>query len=81
MTTAPAPALDTLRANPDWANLPLFDRTGWSRVRFGDVVERRFRLPLRLVVVPESLAQKSQAFPPPPPESPPRSRVPQKRGG
>lgn len=35
MTTA----LDTLRANPDWASLPLFDRTGWSRVRFGDVVE------------------------------------------
>jgi len=36
MTTAPAP--DSLRANPDWASLPLFDRTGWSRVRFGDVV-------------------------------------------
>lgn len=31
-------AIDTLRANPDWANLPLFDRKGWSRVRFGDVV-------------------------------------------
>jgi hypothetical protein len=25
--------------NPDWARLPLFDRTGWTRVRFGDVVE------------------------------------------
>jgi type I restriction enzyme, S subunit len=25
--------------NPDWATLPLFDRTGWKRVRFGDVVE------------------------------------------
>lgn len=33
------PKLDTLRANPDWASLPLFDRKGWSRVRFGDVVE------------------------------------------
>ncbi len=28
-----------LRANPDWAKLPLFDRKGWKRVRFGDVVE------------------------------------------
>lgn len=28
-----------LRPNPDWAKLPLFDRTGWRRVRFGDVVE------------------------------------------
>ena len=25
--------------NPEWAKLPLFDRTGWKRVRFGDVVE------------------------------------------
>lgn len=25
--------------NPAWASLPLFDRTGWKRVRFGDVVE------------------------------------------
>lgn len=33
------PTLDTLRANPDWASLPLFDRKGWSRVRFGDVVK------------------------------------------
>lgn len=33
-------ALETLRVNPDWASLPLFDRTGWSRVRFGDVVKR-----------------------------------------
>ncbi len=29
----------TLRANPDWAQLPLFDRKGWRTVRFGDVVE------------------------------------------
>jgi len=28
-----------LRVNPDWAKLPLFDRSKWRRVRFGDVVE------------------------------------------
>ena len=28
-----------LRSNPNWASLPLFDRTNWKRVRFGDVVE------------------------------------------
>ena len=28
-----------LRTNPDWAKLPLFDRSKWQRVRFGDVVE------------------------------------------
>lgn len=28
-----------LKPNPDWARLPLFDRKGWKRVRFGDVVE------------------------------------------
>lgn len=27
------------KPNPAWASLPLFDRTGWKRVRFGDVVE------------------------------------------
>jgi len=32
-------ALAQLRVNPDWASLPLFNRTGWTRVRFGDVVE------------------------------------------
>lgn len=32
------PALDMLKPNPDWASLPLFDRKGWKRVRFGDVV-------------------------------------------
>ena len=26
--------------NPDWANLPLFDREGWERVHFGDVVDK-----------------------------------------
>jgi type I restriction enzyme S subunit len=31
-------ALSNLRINPEWAKLPLFDRKGWKRVRFGDVV-------------------------------------------
>ena len=26
--------------NPNWATLPLFDRSGWQRVRFGDVVKQ-----------------------------------------
>jgi len=29
---------EALRINPEWAKLPLFDRKGWKRVRFGDVV-------------------------------------------
>ena len=37
--TATLPALERLQPNPAWASLPLFDRTGWKRVRFGDVVE------------------------------------------
>ena len=37
--TTPRSTLSNLRPNPDWASLPLFDRTGWKRVRFGDVVE------------------------------------------
>jgi len=28
-----------LKPNPGWAALPLFDCTGWKRVRFDDVVE------------------------------------------
>jgi len=32
-------ALQDLVPNADWASLPLFDRTGWTRVKFGDVVE------------------------------------------
>lgn len=28
-----------LIANPAWAYLPLFDRTGWKRLRFGEVVD------------------------------------------
>lgn len=31
--------LVNLKPNLEWASLPLFDRTGWKRVRFGDVVE------------------------------------------
>jgi len=31
--------LEKLRVNPNWAKLPLFDRKGWKKVRFGDVVE------------------------------------------
>jgi type I restriction enzyme S subunit len=31
--------LANLKPNLEWASLPLFDRTGWKRVRFGDVVE------------------------------------------
>ena len=38
MTSARA-TLEQLRINPDWAKLPLFDRSKWKRVRFGDVVE------------------------------------------
>jgi type I restriction enzyme S subunit/type I restriction enzyme M protein len=37
--TAALPSLPTLPPNPAWASLPLFDRAGWKRVRFGDVVE------------------------------------------
>ena len=35
--------LANLKPNPAWAALPLFDRTGWRRVRFGDVVESLMR--------------------------------------
>ena len=40
-TTAgiPGKTLSDLRRNPLWSELPLFDRMGWKRVRFGDVVE------------------------------------------
>ena len=33
------PSFSGLRPNPDWAKLPLFDRSKWQRVRFGDVVK------------------------------------------
>jgi|694.fasta_scaffold22488_3 type I restriction enzyme S subunit len=32
--------LAKLKPNLEWASLPLFDRTGWKRVRFGDVVKQ-----------------------------------------
>lgn len=38
-TIAAPKMLESLRPNPDWASLPLFDRSEWKRVRFGDVVE------------------------------------------
>ena len=31
--------LAKLKPNVEWASLPLFDRTGWKRVRFGDFVK------------------------------------------
>ncbi len=31
--------LESVRINQDWAKLPLFDRSKWQRVKFGDVVE------------------------------------------
>jgi len=33
-------SLDALRVNPAWAKLPLFDRSKWKRVRFGEVVRQ-----------------------------------------
>lgn len=32
-------SLAKLKPNPEWALLPLFDRSNWKRVRFGEVVE------------------------------------------
>jgi hypothetical protein len=37
--TVTLPLPTNLQPNPAWASLPLFDRTGWKRVCFGDVVE------------------------------------------
>jgi type I restriction enzyme S subunit len=34
-----AESLEALRVNPDWAKLPLFDRSKWEQVRFESVVE------------------------------------------
>lgn len=39
-TSISSDSLQKLRVNPDWAKLPLFDRKGWKRVRFGDVVRQ-----------------------------------------
>ena len=35
----PLPEFANLVPNPDWASLPLFDRSGWKRVRFGDFAQ------------------------------------------
>lgn len=37
--TAPLPSLAKLKPNPDWASLPVFDRTGWKRMAFGEFAE------------------------------------------
>lgn len=37
--TAALPSLAKLKPNPDWASLPLFDRTGWKRMAFGEFAE------------------------------------------
>ena len=40
--TVTLPSVSSVKSvvsNPAWATLPLFDRMGWKRVRFGDVVE------------------------------------------
>lgn len=40
--TVTLPSVSSVKSvvpNPAWASLPLFDRTGWKRVRLGDVVK------------------------------------------
>lgn len=37
--TAALPPRANLKPNPAWASLPLFDRTGWRRVAFGEFAE------------------------------------------
>ncbi len=37
--TATVPSLAKLKPNPAWAKLPLFDRTGWKRMAFGEFAE------------------------------------------
>ena len=39
MKRTPSPSHADLRPNPDWAKLPLFDRKGWRRVRFGEFAD------------------------------------------
>ncbi|MEQ1749798.1 MAG: restriction endonuclease subunit S [Prosthecobacter sp.] len=36
---ATSPSLANLKPNPAWASLPLFDRTGWKRMAFGEFAE------------------------------------------
>lgn len=37
--TAILPSLAKLKPNPAWASLPLFERTGWKRMAFGEFAE------------------------------------------
>jgi hypothetical protein len=37
--TAALPSPANLKPNPNWASLPLFDRTGWKRMAFGVFAE------------------------------------------
>lgn len=37
--TSAQPTLSALRPNPAWASLPLFDRTWWKRMAFGEFAE------------------------------------------
>jgi hypothetical protein len=37
--TATLPSLARLQPNPAWTSLPLFDRTGWKRMAFGQFAE------------------------------------------
>lgn len=39
MSTATLPSPAKLKPNPAWASLPLFDRTGWKRMAFGEFAE------------------------------------------
>ena len=31
--------MQNLKPNPQWAMLPLFDRTGWKTMAFGEIAE------------------------------------------
>ncbi len=33
------PSIETVKPNPEWASLPIFDRTGWKRLAFGEFAE------------------------------------------
>jgi hypothetical protein len=37
--TAAFPALEKLMPNPEWASLPIFSRTGWTRMAFGEFAQ------------------------------------------
>src|SRR5208282_280817 len=40
LKTGALPALRKFTPSPEWTKLPIFDRKGWERVRFGDVVRQ-----------------------------------------